>query len=162
MSYPGLVMECDNLMEKYELTDIHTASKIQWKKAVKDAVCKQNKSSLLQKIQNGYKKLDYKTLREEKFETKEYLKSLNLPDARMKFALRSKTTKTVQMNYKGEKKYIKNGWKCQDCEIPDTQDHIVRCPCYQQLRVGKDLTSDKDLVEYFRKVIQIREKSDEK
>ena len=162
MSYPGLVMECNNLMEEYELTDIHTASKIQWKRAVKDAVSKQNKSSLLQKIQNGYKKLDYKTLREEKFETKEYLKSLNLPDARMKFALRSKMTKTVQMNYKGEKKYIKNGWKCQDCEIPDTQDHIVRCPCYQQLRVGKDLTSDKDLVEYFRKVIQIREKSDEK
>ena len=88
---------------------------------------------------------------------KEYFKSLNLPDARLKFALRSKS---VQMNFKGEPKYIRNSWKCQDCDIPDTQDHILRCPCYQQLRVKNCLNCDKDLVEYFRKVIQIRDKSD--
>ena len=97
----------------------------------------------------------------EKFGTKDYLKSLHLPDARLRFSLRSKMTKTVQMNYKGDPKYRKNLWKCLDCQTPDTQEHIVRCPAYQPLRVGKDLNNDKDLVDYFRKVIKTREKIEE-
>ena len=127
---------------------------------VKKKVTDQNRESLLEIVKKKYKKLDYEVIKEENCELKDYIKSLNLPDARLKFALRAKMTKTVQMNFKGEPKYIKNGWKCQDCDTPDTQDHILRCPCYQQLRVGKNLESDKDLVQYFRKVIQIREKSD--
>ena len=146
MSFPGLMTECANLMEDYELEDAKAFSKMQWKKIVNKKVAEQNKASLLEVIEKKYKKLDYEVLSEENFELKEYFKSLNLPDARLKFALRSKMAKSVQMNYKGEPKFIKNGWKCQDCNIPDTQDHILRCPCYQQLRVGENLNCDKDLV----------------
>ena len=95
-------------------------------------------------------------------DTKEYLKSLNLPDARLKFGIRANMTRTVQMNYKGEPRFMQNGWKCNDCLLPDTQEHIIRCPSYQHLRTGKVLASDKHLVEYFRKIIQIRDKQDEK
>ena len=89
------------------------------------------------------------------------MKSLNLPDARLKFALRARMTRSVQMNFKGDPKFKKNNWKCHDCSIVDTQEHIIRCPSYQSIRTGKDLGKDKDLVEYFRKVIKIREKEDE-
>ena len=82
------------------------------------------------------KKLDYATLNEEKFETKEYFKSLNLPDVRLKFVLRSKMTKTVQMNFKNDPRFTCNGWKCVDCDVPDTQDHIIS---YKDIRAGKDL-----------------------
>ena len=75
-----------------------------------------------------YKKLDCELLATEKYETKQYLKLLNLPQARLKFALRTKMTKTVQMNFKGDKKFALNKWQCNDCRIPDTQEHIVRCP----------------------------------
>ena len=51
-----------------------------------------------------YKKLDYDSLVDEKFEVKEYLRKLNLPDARLKFALRTKMTRTVQTNYKVDNK----------------------------------------------------------
>ena len=139
MSYPGLMVECAKLIEKYEIPDVKNYNKIQWKKLVKKKVTDQNRADILETIENSYKKLDHKVLREENCDQKEYLKSLNLPDARIKFALRAKMTTNVQMNYKGEPKYIKNGWKCQDCDVPDTQDHIIRCPCYQQLRVGKTL-----------------------
>ena len=98
---------------------------------------------------------------DENFEIKDYLKTLNLPDARIKFAIRSKMTKTVQMNFKGNPKFAENHWKCQHCFTPDTQEHILRCPCYQHLRVGKEMSSDKDLVDYFRKVINLREKHDD-
>ena len=152
LSYPGLMMEC---------LDAKLSSKIQWKKIVKKAICDENEKSLLNTIKEKYKKLEYNTLSEENCNVKDYLKSLNLPDARLKFGIRSKMTRTVQMNYKGEPKFAQNKWKCQDCWTPDTQEHIIRCPSYQHLRIGKNLASDKDLVEYFRKVIQIRDKSED-
>ena len=40
----------------------------------------------------------------------------------------------------------------------DSQTHILSCDNYQYLRTGKDLSSDKDLVTYFREVISLREK----
>ena len=149
-------------MEEYNLPDAKLASKIQWKKLVKNAVMEENEKSLLNTIKEKYKKLEYNTLKEENCDVKDYLKSLNLPDARMKFSIRTKMTRTVQMNYKGDPKFTQNKWKCQDCGTPDTQEHIIRCPTYQHLRSGKNLESDRDLVEYFRKVLQIRDKSEDK
>ena len=43
-------------------------------------------------------------------------------------------------------------------DIIETQDHILWCPAYHELREGKSLESDKDLIEYFGKVMKIREK----
>ena len=145
MSYPGLMVECTNLMEKYEIPDVKIYNNIQWKKLVKKKVTGQIRADILENVNKNYKKLDHEVLRYENCDKKEYLSSLNLPDARLKIALRAKMTKTVQMNFKGEPNFIKNGWKCQDCDLPDTQDHIIRCPCYKQLREGKNLNKDKDL-----------------
>ena len=66
-----------------------------------------NKTDVLEKIRK-YKKLDFQTLSSENFETKDYLKNLHLSDARLRFSLRSKMTRTVQMNFKGELKFKKN------------------------------------------------------
>ena len=128
---------------------------------VKKKIKEQNENSLLETVNIKYNKFDYNVLSEEKCDTKEYMKSLNLPEARIKFAIRSKMTRTVQMNYKGDPGYTRNHWKCQDCFTPDTQEHIIRCPSYQHLRTGKDLSSDKDLVQYFRKVLSLRDKLDD-
>ena len=102
-------------------------------------------------------KIDYLKLSQEKGGIKPYIRDLNLPDARLNFAIRSKMTKTVQMNYKGIEKFKKNHWKCVKCGVPDTQEHVIKCPEYEQLRFNKDLKQTKLLVEYFRKVISIRE-----
>ena len=104
--------------------------------------------------------MDHKQLEKEDFETKPYLKKLNLADARLKFALRTRMTRTVQTNFKGDPKFKSNDWKCQECQVLDTQEHIVRCPTYRSLRNEKDLTNDKDLIDYFRKVIDIRSKDE--
>ena len=155
--YPGLMTECQELMTKYSLPDISEQSKLQWKKIVGKALNEYNKKSLLMKIKE-YKKLEYENLKKEEFKTKQYLKSLNLADARLKFSLRARMTRTVQANYKGNPNFKANEWKCHECQVLDTQEHIVRCPMYTCLRHGKDLSSDKDLVEYFRRVIELRNK----
>ena len=92
-------------MEEYNLTDVKSSSKIQWKKMVKNKVKEQNETSLLTIVNQKYKKLDYNVLSKETCDIKSYMKSLNLPKARMKFAIRSKMTRTVQMNYKGDPGY---------------------------------------------------------
>ena len=104
LSYPGLVMECTNLITNYNLPDFKKLSKKQWKNIVNKKIKEKNMFSLMEKIKS-YKKLDFYLLADEKFEIKDYLKSLNLPDARLRFEIRTKMTKTVQMNYKGAPLY---------------------------------------------------------
>ena len=157
LSFPGLVQECQTLIEKFELPDISKLSKAQWKKSVNQKIREKNRMDILERSKK-YKKIEFDIMNAEKFETKSYLVKLHLADARLRFSIKSKMTKTIQMNFKGDPKYSKNLWKCQDCHTPDTQEHVVRCPTYQQLRVGKDLGKDKDLVDYFRKVIENRMK----
>ena len=48
------------------------------------------------------------------------LASLNISDARLKFALRTCMTRTVQANFKGDPNFRSNNWKCQDCQVLDT------------------------------------------
>ena len=40
----------------------------------------------------------------------------------------------------------------------DSQSHLMFCPAFQDLREGKSLESDEDVVDYVRKVLTIREK----
>ena len=75
----------------------------------------------------------------------------------MLFSLRSRMTETVKANFKGRPEYRKTGWKCEACNSSeDTQDHIMQCISYENLRKGKNLTIDSDLVKYFRQVINLR------
>ena len=71
LSYPGLMMECLDLMEEYNLPDAKLSSKIQWKKIVKKAICDENEKSLLNTIKEKYKKLEYNTLSEENCNVKD-------------------------------------------------------------------------------------------
>ena len=78
-------------------------------------------------------------------------------DARLKFSLRSRMTKTVQTNFKGDPIFTKNKWLCVDCGKVDTQEHIMVSQKYSNLRSGKNLENDDDLVNYFKNVISWRE-----
>ena len=88
------------------------------------------------------------------------LAKLNSEDARLRFAIRSRITKTVKNNFKGNHEYRKFDWKCIDCDKLDTQEHILGCPSYEHLRKDKNLQNDSDLVQYFRQVINMRLISD--
>ena len=69
------------------------------------------------------------------------------------------------MNFMSDTAFAKNMWTCTGCRKDDseetwkkdTQEHILICPGYSELRLNKDLTSDGDLVRYFREVILLRQ-----
>ena len=156
--YPGLIQEYQMLCAELKLPNPKQVSKLSWKRLVKKAVTEVNRVNLLEIIQSKYEKLNFDELKEEKYELKEYMKTMNLYDARMKFSIRSKMVKKVAFNYSSDPKYSAQLWHCTHCDRMDSQTHILSCDSYQYLRNGKDLSSDKDLVTYFREVISLREK----
>ena len=126
---------------------------------------KLNEDDLLDQMKN-YKKLEYDELKHEHCEMKNYMVSLNLYNARLRFKIRSKMTPTIQMNFKNDPVYKANLWTCLGCArskntvvdlaCKDTQAHVLACEGYEDLREGKNLDDDKDLVEYFSAVIRRR------
>ena len=95
---------------------------------------------------------------DEQFKAKEYLKIMITEDARTKFKLRTEML-NVKFNYKHMPENEKTLWRCDSCKISiESQNHIMWCPAYSELRVGKDINNDNDLIEYVRNVLKIREK----
>ena len=83
---------------------------------------------------------------------------MKIGDARIKFKLRTNMT-NVKFNYKSDPINLKSLWHCDSCQSAiDSQDHVLWCPAYQELREGKDINNDSDLIDYIRKVVQIRDK----
>ena len=71
------------------------------------------------------------------------------------------------MNFPSDVKFAHKLWTCSGCSesysggevvgCRDTQQHIMICAGYAQLRHGRDLNKDNNLVEYFSKVIKKRQ-----
>ena len=132
-------------------------SKLGLKTILKSEAKLQN-AKLLSSMMKESSKLE--NIKEESYGEKSYLTEMNLPDARMNFSLRSRMFK-CKMNYLNTPKYRAEMWRCDSCQTCiDSQSHILYCPAYQQLREGKTLTSDQDIVSYFKEVLEIRIKLD--
>ena len=107
---------------------------------------------------NKLKKIKSSPLSDESFSSKEYLKEMSVPDARLNFKMRTHMF-DVKYNYSHDPIYSRELWRCDSCETCiETQSHILWCPSYSELRKDKDLNNDKDLIGYLKGVISVREK----
>ena len=89
---------------------------------------------------------------------KDYIDNLVPSNARQMFQFRTRMF-NVKFNYKSDKQYSHDLWQCSSCQSSiETQDHVLFCPSYATLREGKDIGNDKDLSDYLKKVLIIREK----
>ena len=131
---------------------------------IKLKIKEKNRNDLLEKIKK-YKKIDINNCMNEDPDLKMYFKTLNVPDSRMRFKIASFMVPTIRMNFKSNKRFAAESWSCSGCRDPrdpvrlgvkDTQEHVMRCEAYSDLRVDKDVESDYDLVHYFRQVIARR------
>ena len=90
-NFPGLILECQQILNKYNLTDITQSkelpTKITWKKMVKSKVNDFYEAELKRDIKEKYSTLEDIVTENEEFERKSYLKELNLAQARIKFKL---------------------------------------------------------------------------
>ena len=107
-------------------------------------------------IRDKYSKLENIDIENETCESKAYLKELDLSHARIKFKLRIRMLE-VKNNFK--KEHTHEGLECQGCQTSiDTQDHVLVCPFFSDLRQDLDLKNDKYLVHYYKKGMAFRDK----
>ena len=76
----------------------------------KDAIIEQSLS---------YKKINFKKCADEKFERRDFIKTLNISDARLKFKIQAKMTPTIQMNFQSDAEFTSNLWTCSGCKDMD-------------------------------------------
>ena len=159
-NWPGLVRESDEIIKAWGVPNIinseNSLTKNQWKMIIKKEAKIQNGKILSKSINENYSKLE--CMKNEVYEEKSYLTEMSMWNARLHFSLRTRMF-PCKMNYMNSPKYKAELWSCDSCEtLIDSQSHILYCPAYKQLREGKSLTSDSDIVEYFKKVLEIRTK----
>ena len=83
---------------------------------------------------------------------------MTVAEARLNFKLRSQML-DVKFNYSHDPSFKRDLWKCDSCESSiESQSHILWCPAYSDLRIGKDIDNDKDLIEYVKIVMSVRQK----
>lgn len=156
---PGLVKEGRQLFEQFSLPNIideeRKISKLQWKRLVKKTMYESFGNYLANEIKSSSKLKDGPMVGES-FGQKNYLSEMSMHDARTLFRIRSKTN-NIRMNQQNNKENARNLWKCRECGNIDTQSHILWCPYFANLREGKSINDDADLVSYFTEVFKIRE-----
>ena len=160
---PGIAIECQDFFAKFEIVDLKSYSKLQFKRLVKSKVRELNKSKLLELARvKQYKKVVLDELKLNDFKLKPYFRNLSFKDAKLKFKLVSHMTPTIKMNFQSESKFSEKLWVCEACKpvkgfgFRDTQEHVMVCSAYTEFREGRNLQNDKDLVEYFACVLQQR------
>ena len=126
------------------------------KRRIKNAIVARNEKDFKEKMKSLSK---LEEMKKEEFEQKEYLTKMNMHDARLNFRITTRTIK-CKMNQPSDRLNKETLWKCSACGNIDTQKHIMWCPAFQAIREGRSLESDEDLVEYFRQVLNIRDKFD--
>ena len=163
ITYPGLAKEVKMLLKELNLPDITNPetnrdyNKLEWKKMVKKEIVKKCEKELREEMKPLSKLFESKMINE-KFETKPYLKSMKVEEARTKFKFRTEML-NFKFNYKHDPVNLATLWNCDSCQSAiETQGHILWCPAYSDLRQDKDINNDKHLIEYIQKVLQIREK----
>ena len=138
MSRPGLAREVKSLCNELEISniieEIPGVSRASWKNVVKKAIKKRNETELKDRIQH------YSKLEEMKAETRcqrqEYLSSMSMAEARVKFRLRTFTF-PCKMNQVSDPRHRAELWRCDSCSSLldpdssnsiDTQSNILWCP----------------------------------
>ena len=91
-----------------------------------------------------------------------YFKEKSLATTRELFRIRTNMNE-IRGNFKNDTKYKMTGVCCVACgREEEVNSHVMVCPEYEDLRQGKDLSKNQDLVSYFRKVMTRRETISEK
>ena len=166
-NFKGLITESRDLLRVYNLPNIIddesiVISKKKWKSLVREAVIKKSEEDLKQEFLS-YSKLKDDKFQDEALSLKDYLKYMNIEDARAFFKIRSSSF-PFKMNMKSDPKFAEENWRCDFCFSsnpqslsPETSNHILWCPAYAPLRENLSLDDDQHVAQYFRSVLKLRE-----
>ena len=155
--WPGLARETRELCQALGLPDIikERISKPKWENMVKKAVLESHEEELMAEVQSKRK---LEGIIDEDMKRKDYFKQKSLEGTRMLFRIRTRML-DLKANFKNKPAFRKDGWVCDGCKKEvETSGHVMSCQAYELIREGKDLSTDRDLVQFFKEVMKIRMK----
>ena len=96
-------------------------------------------------------------------EVQDYFNDKSVGNSRMAFKVKSQRVPEIPGNFKNRYKVkgtISEGLVCDHCQEGEimTQSHCISCSAWSGLREGLDMTNIKDLVIFFRKMLEERAK----
>ena len=99
-----------------------------------------------------------KILRDEEVKNNQYFYKQNIFNARTLFRYRVELFE-AKLNFENKEEYKREKYICDSCESSiDENTHVIFCPSYKELRVGRRLEDDTDLAMYLQEVLTIRAK----
>ena len=152
--WPGLAQEVEKICKDIEVPYVNM--KAITRKSICTALRNHDKSEIMEKMNKDYKKLD-KIKMDDPTRAKEYMEGKSLADCRVIFRFR---TEMINLKENMKNRYRGEMVNCDACNmgVPESQAHVMSCTGYKEIRAGKDLSKDGDLVAFFREVLVIREK----
>ena len=153
-SWPGLADEVSRICSKLNVEDgnLTSLSKGAYRKLV-DGACRELDEKEMKEGMAGKTKLE--RLANDDCLLKEYMNQKSLKDVRDTFRARTQLWEGIKGNFKN--RFKNSDLQCQGCKsMEDSQLHVLVCGAYGDLRVGKDLEKDSDMVDYFREVVRRR------
>ena len=157
LNLPGLARECEEMCYELGIDNIikNEVPMVKWKSVVKRA-CKQFMEEEVQRDIQRFSKLE--DMRGEVWGIKQYMQNKCIDDARYMFRIRTKMV-DLKMNFQNDPRFKRESWMCKCLTTVESQKHVLLyCKEYSELREGVDFDNDKDLVEYFRDVLALRDK----
>ena len=158
--WPGLGEEVTEICKEIGIPDLNevNVSKV----TIKNAIFEHHYQSLKEEIVKSSGKLE--PIKDEDFRTvQDYFSDKSVESVRMGFKVRSQMVPEIPGNFKNKYKHAgEGGLKCKYCDEGAimTQSHCVVCPAWGELRRGLDMTDIRDLVKFFRKLLEERAKLD--
>ena len=151
--WPGLAREVGEICSTIRVADVN--HNMVDKRDIDRAITNHDRNEIVERF-GKYKKIDRIT-EDDPTEPKSYLKKKSLADSRLIFRMR---TEMVDIKDNMRNKFKGPSVNCDACnmDVAESQVHVMACPGYEDLRVGKDMMMDGDLVNYFREVLLLREK----
>ena len=157
-NWPGLAREVEDICEQLGIENVNETvlSKTQFSKLVDKAMVQKEDQMLKEESVNMEK---MKVIRADVWGLKEYVRTGHMYSVRSTWEVRAYMLR-VAGNYSHHSKYLATGWLCQACrlQVREDQDHLADCSGYKDLREGKNMEDDKELVEFYQAVMRRREK----
>ena len=157
-NWPGLAREVEDICEQLGIENVNETalSKTQFSKLVDKAMVQKEDQMLKEESVNMEK---MKVIRADVWGLKEYVRTGHMYSVRSTWEVRAYMLR-VAGNYSHHSRYLATGWLCQACrlQVREDQDHLTSCAGYEDLREGKDMGDDEQLVEFFQAVMRRRER----
>ena len=150
--WPGLSKDVSTICQELGIEDVNTSSegKAVLKRALDNACDIKNQNDLKESMRGKTEKLKM-----EDCNLKDYMKLKSLQVVRDIFRTRTNLVEGFKGNFKN--RYKESTTNCEGCDQEvDDQAHAILCPAYDDLREGMDMHCDRDLVEYFRRIMKRR------